>query len=117
MISSKVADNEVQERYDKELMEFGVSSPLTTYVATLSMVYLVCLLGFVVNVALMDTITRRAYFETMAIQILLCVALVLINVPIYLGLFVRNDKGKVPSSVTTKSVSIALLICMIFYFV
>ncbi|GJR51056.1 cellulose synthase-like protein E1 isoform X2 [Tanacetum coccineum] len=28
VISSKVADNDVQERYDKELMEFGVSSPL-----------------------------------------------------------------------------------------
>ncbi|GKF00921.1 cellulose synthase-like protein E1 [Tanacetum coccineum] len=117
VISSKVADNDVQERYDKELMEFGVSSPLSTNVATLSMVYLVCFLGFVVKSAFMGTITRRAYFETMAIQIVLCVALVLINVPLYMGLFVRNDKGKVPSSVTAKSVSIALLICTIFYFV
>ncbi|KAI3492898.1 hypothetical protein L1887_42393 [Cichorium endivia] len=116
VISSKVADTDVHERYEKEMMEFGVSSPLATTVATLSMVNLVCFLGFGIKSLLMDTRTRKAYYQTMAIHIVLCISLVLLNVPLYLALFVRKDKGKIPHGVAIKSVSLALFICTIFAF-
>ncbi|KAL4566923.1 hypothetical protein LXL04_031049 [Taraxacum kok-saghyz] len=114
VISSKVSDTDIHERYEKEMMEFGVSSPLSTMVATLSMVNLVCFFGFAIKFVLMDTRTQKVYYQTMAIHIVLCIASVLLNVPLYLGLFVRQDKGKIPSSVTIKSASLAFFICTIF---
>ncbi|KAI3673885.1 hypothetical protein L6452_40015 [Arctium lappa] len=116
VISSKVTDNDLRERYEKEMMEFGGSSPLSTMVVTVSMVNLVCFLGFVMKLVSMDTETLKAYYETMAVHIMLCVVFVVLNVPLYLALFVRTDKGKVPSSVTVKSVSFSLFICTLFYF-
>ncbi|KAL8256512.1 hypothetical protein R6Q59_031579 [Mikania micrantha] len=117
VISSKVMDNDVQARYEKEMMEFGVSSPLTTTVATLSMLNLVCFLGFGMKSVLMDAKTRRVYYETMVVHVVLCAALVVLNLPLYLALFVRKDKGKIPNSVTVKSVFLALFISIVFYFV
>ncbi|KAK9049682.1 hypothetical protein SSX86_031348 [Deinandra increscens subsp. villosa] len=116
VISSKVIDNDVQERYEKEMMEFGVSSPLTTTVTTLSMLNLVCFLGFFVKSLSMDTETRRVYYETMVIHVVLCAVLVVLNIPLYSSLFVRKDKGKIPDSVAVKSVFIAFFISTVFYF-
>ncbi|KAJ9568011.1 hypothetical protein OSB04_003977 [Centaurea solstitialis] len=118
VISSKVTDHERRERYEKEIMEFGGSSPLLTMVATLSMVNLVCFLGFVTKLVVsMGTETLRAYYETMIVHMVLCVAFVVLNVPLYLALFVRTDKGKIPSFVTVRSVSLSVFICTLFYFV
>ncbi|KAK1435579.1 hypothetical protein QVD17_01345 [Tagetes erecta] len=116
VISSKVIDNDVQERYEKEMIEFGVSSPLSTTVATISMLNLVCFFGLVIKSGLMDSETRRMYYETMAIHVALCGAFVVLNIPLYLALFVRKDKGKIPNSVAVKSVFLALFISTIFYF-
>ncbi|XP_071692067.1 cellulose synthase-like protein E1 [Rutidosis leptorrhynchoides] len=116
VISSKVTDNDVQQRYNKEMMEFGVSSPLSTTVTTLSTINLFCFIGFVIKSALMESKTRIVYYEELAIQAVLCVALVMLNLPIYSALFFRKDKGKIPSSVTVKSVSVALFICTVFSF-
>nr|XP_043606338.1 cellulose synthase-like protein E1 isoform X1 [Erigeron canadensis] len=115
-ISSKVADDDVQDRYNKEMMEFGSSSLLSTTIVTLSMVYLLCFIRFVIKLILMDTKTWRSYYETMAFQILICVVLVVLNIPLYSGLFFRKDNGKIPSSVAAKSISLALFICMVFSF-
>ncbi|KAL7599916.1 hypothetical protein Lser_V15G20886 [Lactuca serriola] len=114
VISSKVTDTDVHERYEKEMIEFGVSSPLSIAVATQSIINMICFLGFAIKSMLMDTRTREAYYEAMAIHIVLCFVLVLLNVPLYLGLFVRRDKGKIPSDVTVKSIFLALFFCTIF---
>ncbi|KAF5796351.1 putative cellulose synthase (UDP-forming) [Helianthus annuus] len=116
VISSKVMDNDVQARYEKEMMEFGVSSPLTTTVATISMLNLVCFVGVVMKSMLMDKVTRGVYYETMAVHVVLCGALVVLNMPLYRALFVRKDKGKIPDSVTVKAVVLALFISTVFYF-
>lgn len=116
VISSKVTENDLRERYEEEMLEFGGSSPLLTMVATVSMVNLVCFMGLIAKLASMDTRTLRAYYETMVVHIALCVAFVLLNVPLYLALFVRTDRGKIASFVTVKSVSRSLFICILFYF-
>ncbi|CBI23490.3 unnamed protein product, partial [Vitis vinifera] len=67
--------------------------------------------------AFLDTILRILGFAetTFAVtaKIILCGVLVLINLPVYQGLFFRKDKGTMPTSVTYKSVSLALLACSI----
>ncbi|XP_002522779.2 cellulose synthase-like protein E1 [Ricinus communis] len=108
VITAKVADGDVLQRYEEEIMEFGVSSPMFTILATLAMLNLVCFVGVVKKVI-------RIY-ETMSLQILLCGVLVLINLPLYKGLFVRKDKGKLPGSLIVKSSVLALVICTSFTF-
>ncbi|XP_031259719.1 cellulose synthase-like protein E1 isoform X2 [Pistacia vera] len=98
-ITSKVADEDVMERYNKEIMEFGASSPMFTLLATLALLNLFCFGGVVKKVAMEDGAIR---FDRMVLQILLCGILILINWPLYQGLFFRKDKGKMPSSTTMK---------------
>ncbi|KAF2286224.1 hypothetical protein GH714_011894 [Hevea brasiliensis] len=112
-ITAKVADEDVSQRYEKEIMDFGASSPMFTILATLAMLNLFCFAG-VVKKVIMDENFRL--FEEMFLQLLLCGALVLINLPLYQGLFLRKDKGKVPSSITIKSFILALLACTSFTF-
>ncbi|KAK4275302.1 hypothetical protein QN277_018409 [Acacia crassicarpa] len=113
IVTSKVAEEEVSQRYKEEVMEFGASSPMFTLLATLAMLNLFCFLG-----ALMEALISEGGFvrvlEKMMLQIILCGVLVLINVPIYQGLFFRKDKGRLPTSVATKSTIFALSACVIF---
>ncbi|XP_050218557.1 cellulose synthase-like protein E1 isoform X2 [Mercurialis annua] len=97
VVTAKVADEEVFRRYKKEMMEFGESSPMFTILATLAMLNLVCFCG-VVKKVVMNGNSIRYYYEIMACQIVICVSLVLINWPLYEGLFFRKDKGKLPGS-------------------
>ncbi|XVF70906.1 hypothetical protein PTKIN_Ptkin11bG0200100 [Pterospermum kingtungense] len=48
-------------------------------------------------------------YETLLLQIVLCSLLILINWPLYQGLFLRKDNGKIPSSIAIKSAVFALL--------
>lgn len=51
--------------------------------------------------------------EPFILQILLCGLLVLINIPVYQGLFLRKDNGRMPTSVKYLSIMCALLVCTI----
>ena len=113
VITAKVADDEdVSERYKKEIMEFGDSSPMFTILATAAMINLFSFIGVVKRVILNWSNVR--IYETMPLQILLCICLILMNLPLYQGLFLRNDKGKLPSSLAFKSSVLALLACATF---
>ncbi|TXG67986.1 hypothetical protein EZV62_009261 [Acer yangbiense] len=56
------------------------------------------------------------YFDRMVLHIVLCFVMVLINWPLYQALFVRQDKGKMPSSLTLHSIGFALFACTCFLF-
>ena len=114
-ITAKVTDQEASQRYEKEIMEFGASSPLFTILATTSLLNLFCFLGMVKKAVKTDSGLVMA-FQAMALQVLLCGILVLINWPLYQGMFFRTDKGKMPSSLTIQSLILALATCLSFSF-
>ena len=109
-VTAKVCDEDVSQRYDQEIMEFGSPSPMFTILATLA---LLNLFSFVCGIKRVVVDIQIKPLESLALQIILCGVLVLINLPVYQGLFFRKDKGTMPTSVTYKSVSLALLACSI----
>ncbi|RDX61630.1 Cellulose synthase-like protein E1 [Mucuna pruriens] len=111
VISAKVAEENVFQRYEKEVMEFGNSSPMLTLLATLALLNLFCLLGMLLKQVFISEGGLRIC-ETMTLQVLLSGVLVLINVPVYQGLYLRKDKGRLPISVAVKSTALALMIEM-----
>ncbi|KAJ4725303.1 Cellulose synthase [Melia azedarach] len=114
VVTAKVADEDVSQRYEKEIMEFGASSSMFTILATLALLNLFCLIGLLNKLIIDDGLVKLC--ETMVLQILLCSILVLINWPMYQGLFFRKDNGKMPSSLTAKSLVFALSACTCFTF-
>ncbi|XP_062015526.1 cellulose synthase-like protein E1 isoform X1 [Rosa rugosa] len=115
VITAKVADEDVSERYEKEIMEFGGSSPMFTVLATLALLNLYCFAWFL-KAAITGTKGIAEVYETMSLQILLCVVLIVINLPLYEALYLRKDKGKLPSSVAFKSMAFAGFACICFKF-
>ncbi|PRQ35150.1 putative cellulose synthase (UDP-forming) [Rosa chinensis] len=115
VITAKVADEDVSERYEKEIMEFGGSSPMFTVLATLALLNLYCFAWFL-KAATTGTKGVAEVYETMSLQILLCVVLIVINLPLYEALYLRKDKGKLPSSVAFKSMAFAGFACICFKF-
>ncbi|XVE50862.1 hypothetical protein DITRI_Ditri01bG0198100 [Diplodiscus trichospermus] len=106
---------EIHSRYVQEIMEFGASSPMFTALATVALVNLFCLAGLMKKAA-MDASFAKACYETMLLQVVICAILVLINWPLYQGLFFRKDNGKMPSSIAIKSIVFALSACTCFTF-
>ncbi|XP_050371384.1 cellulose synthase-like protein E1 [Argentina anserina] len=115
VITAKVADEDVSERYEKEIMEFGRSSPMFTVLATLALLNVYCFAWFVKETF---TVTKgiAEVYKTMFLQSLLCMVLIVINLPLYEALYLRKDKGKLPSSVAFKSMAFAGLACFCFKF-
>jgi hypothetical protein len=113
IISTKVAEENVSQRYEKDIMEFGNSSPMIAILTTLAMLNLFCLVGMLLK----EVVLSRAsvtLFEAMLLQVLLSGVLVLINIPIYQGLFLRRDKGRLPRSVAITSTTLALSVCVLY---
>ncbi|KAG6768874.1 hypothetical protein POTOM_024486 [Populus tomentosa] len=110
VITTKVAEEDVSERYEKEKMEFGVSSPMFSILATLALLNMFSFAGGI-KMLIMDVESK--VLDLLALQIILCGLLVLINLPIYQGLFFRKDSGRMPNSVTYKSIIVSLLACSI----
>ncbi|XP_058112683.1 cellulose synthase-like protein E1 isoform X3 [Magnolia sinica] len=110
VITAKATDDEVAKRYDQEIMEFGSTSPMFTVLATLAMVNLLCLVGEIKRVVMGDEVEEM---EALAWQFVLCGVLVIINWPIYQGLFLRKDMGRLPTSVAFISTGFAMLACLI----
>jgi cellulose synthase/poly-beta-1,6-N-acetylglucosamine synthase-like glycosyltransferase len=108
IVTNKMSDPDASQRYEKEMMEFRTSFPMFTVLATFAMINLISLIWVAKRVV---TDVGAGVFETMALQIILCGVLVMINVPLYSALFFRKDTGKMPSSITAKSVLLALFVC------
>ena len=98
VVTSKVADEEEPKRFEQEVMEFGAPSPMFAILATLALLNLFTFVGAQV-------------LDFLLLQILLCGVLVLMNLPVYHGLFFRNDVTRMPYSVTYQSIAFALLAC------
>ncbi|KAG5517037.1 hypothetical protein RHGRI_037702 [Rhododendron griersonianum] len=53
--------------------------------------------------------SQHRVLDLLALQMLLCGLVVVINLPVYGGLFFRKDKGRMPSTVTCQAVIIAII--------
>ncbi|WOL17496.1 cellulose synthase-like protein E6 [Canna indica] len=107
-ISAKVADHEALERLEKGFMEFG-SSPMFSILAAIAMLNLFSLVASVIMVVVRQGFIVR---EQMVLQFLLCGVLVLLNLPIYEGMFLRKDNGKLPAYLAFESSVVAALVCL-----
>ncbi|PQQ03466.1 hypothetical protein Pyn_26872 [Prunus yedoensis var. nudiflora] len=85
----QVPDEDVSQQYEKEIMEFGASSPMLTILATLALFNLYCFAEFVKDATTGSRGIAQVY-ETMALQILLWGVLILINIPLYQALYLNE---------------------------
>ncbi|KAL5771752.1 hypothetical protein ACOSP7_015906 [Xanthoceras sorbifolium] len=110
VITAKLAEEDVSRRFEQEVMEFGASSPMFTILAALALLNLLSFIGGLKRVIL-DM--QNKVLDLLAVQLILCGLVVLINLPVYQGLFFRKDNGNMPSSVVYRSIIFALLACAI----
>ncbi|RWR84936.1 cellulose synthase-like protein E6 isoform X2 [Cinnamomum micranthum f. kanehirae] len=104
-ITVKIADDELSKRYEQEIMEFGTTSPMFTILATLAMINILCLGGAIKRLVMDDGVR----VESFVLQFAQCGLWVLINLPIYEGLFLRKDEGRMPPSLAFTSTALAVL--------
>ncbi|GMI84527.1 cellulose synthase like E1 [Hibiscus trionum] len=108
VVTRKVADDDVNRRYEQEIMDFGYSSPMFTILATLALFNLFGLVALGTKKVVTDDVLTKV-FDIFGFQILLCCVLVFVNLPIYRAMFFRKDSGKIPAFVTLQSITLALL--------
>ncbi|XP_057515796.1 cellulose synthase-like protein E6 isoform X1 [Amaranthus tricolor] len=113
VITSKITDKNVSKRYENDIMEFGVDSSMFVILESIALLNLFTFLAMVKKVMMGMKNEREMLIDKLALQIVLCGVLVLINLPLY-GSVLRNDKGKMPIFVTIKAIFIALFICILF---
>ncbi|EPS63801.1 hypothetical protein M569_10983 [Genlisea aurea] len=107
IVSAKVSDDEALERYGREMIEFGVDSPMVTIISWIAALNFVSFAVAVARATVFGSLGREAA-EVMALQIALSGAVVAVNLPLYAAALFRKDGGRLPSSVTVKSVFAAV---------
>ncbi|XP_074292898.1 cellulose synthase-like protein E1 [Silene latifolia] len=113
VITNKVTDDQVFQRYQNGIMEFGVPSPMFTVLTTLALINMFALLIFVTKLVIGDQ-NRVVVIKSLSLQILLCGVLIIINYPLFEALYIRKDKGKIPRSVGIKATFLGVLACALF---
>uniref|UniRef100_J3MYG8 Cellulose synthase-like protein E6 n=1 Tax=Oryza brachyantha TaxID=4533 RepID=J3MYG8_ORYBR len=100
-VTAKVSDDDEAKRYEQEILEFGSSSPEYVIIATVALLNFVCLVG--------GLSLWYIPWNVFLLQFILCGMIVIMNIPIYEAMFVRKDKGSIPSSVTFAAVGFVML--------
>lgn len=113
VITDKVVTKDVQKRYEQEVIEFGGSSIMLTILATVALLNLFGLLWGMKRI-MMDL---EFSSSQLMMQITLSSLVVMISLPVYEALFIRSDKGCIPSSVMLKSIVLASLACCLAPFI
>lgn len=108
-LTDKVITEDVSKRYEQEILEFGSSSIMYTVMATTALLNLLSLVWGTKRVV-MDLELKA--LDQLISQVILSGIIVLINIPVYEALFLRSDKGHIPSSVMYKSVFLLTLACL-----
>ncbi|XP_075671540.1 cellulose synthase-like protein E6 isoform X2 [Castanea sativa] len=109
VITGKVVTKDVSKRYEQEIVEFGSSTITFTIIATLAMLNFFSLIGAIKKIVL-DL--EFKVLDQLILQLSLNLLLVMLNIPVYQALFIRNDKGRIPASILFKSIVLASLACL-----
>ncbi|KAJ0048490.1 hypothetical protein Pint_14896 [Pistacia integerrima] len=100
-VTSKVLDDEQSKRYEQEIFEFGVPSPMFVTLATSAIINLFSFFkGF------LDIISGNN-MEGLFLQMFLAGFLMVNCLPVYEAMFLRSDKGKMPTKITLISTFLA----------
>ncbi|KAL0331059.1 UNVERIFIED_CONTAM: Cellulose synthase-like protein G3 [Sesamum angustifolium] len=103
-------DDELSKRYDQGVFEFGFPSPMFVPLATVAILNLIAFLGgFVV-------ILKGRSFGSFFIQMFIAGFGVINSLPFYEGMFLRRDKGRMPTKTTfTSTLLVGLLYGIAFF--
>lgn len=96
-ITSKVVDDEQSKRYDQGMFEFGVESPMFL---PLSVAALLNLIAFLVS---FFHVFKEGYLDRFVVQIFIAGFGILNSLPMYKAMFLRADKGRMPTPTTLTS--------------
>ncbi|KAI4991907.1 hypothetical protein ZWY2020_040293 [Hordeum vulgare] len=108
-LTVKVDESQAMERYKKGKMEFGPISGMFVIITTISLFNLACLVLGLGRVLLRE---GAAGLGPLFLQAVLCVAIVVINAPVYEALFIRRDSGSLPYFVTLVSLCFVSSLCL-----
>ncbi|KAF3773699.1 Cellulose synthase-like protein E6, partial [Nymphaea thermarum] len=109
-ITSKVIDEEASKRYEQEIMEFAVPSPMFIPPTTLALLNIYCFIrGFTVVLS-----EGLGALDRLALQIVISGYISVISIPVFEALFIRKDKGRIPTSITVRSLCLALALVYVF---
>lgn len=106
VITSKTADEDVSRRYEKEIMEFGAASSMFMVLASVALFNLVTFFIIVAKGVMNNS--ESVDFDAYGLQMIINILLVIINLPLLEGIFLRKDNGRMPLSVTFQSLAIAM---------
>lgn len=100
-VTSKVVDDEQGKRYDQGIFEFGIPSPMFVLLTVAATINLIAFLGGLLEVL------RGGNLDGLFVQLFIAGFAVLNSLPIYEAMFLRADKGKMPTKTTMISVFVA----------
>lgn len=121
VITTKTTDDVVLERFYKEVIDFSPTSPMFTLLGTFVMVEVFGFIGAVAKVIMIMSVDgiidgNTTIVEHLFLQFAMNGMMILVSVPIYEALFFRRDGGSMSSSVTLKSIIVAMLACLFVVF-
>ncbi|XAR55154.1 Cellulose synthase (UDP-forming) [Bertholletia excelsa] len=93
-VTSKVQDDEESKRYEQEIFEFAVHSPMFVTISMAAIINLVAFLGGLIRVY------KEGSMDGWFIQISLAGFVVLNAWPVYEAMVLRSDKGRIPTRTT-----------------
>ncbi|KAI3518122.1 hypothetical protein L1887_06523 [Cichorium endivia] len=108
-VTSKVSDNEQDTRYQQGIFSFGVESPLFE---SINVAAIINLFAFLIGIG--HLCINNGRLEELFGQLLVSGFGVVIGWPIYEGMMLRSDQGKMPAKTTLKSVCVAFFIYLVF---
>ncbi|XP_022849637.1 cellulose synthase-like protein G3 [Olea europaea var. sylvestris] len=111
-VTSKVMDDDQSKRYDQGIFQFGVESPMFV---PLSMAAILNLMAFFYGGIVQ--IFKERNLDGFFVQVFIAGFGVLNCLPIYEAMFLRNDKGRMPTRITFISTLLVGGLCIVASFV
>ncbi|KAK9076639.1 hypothetical protein SSX86_004973 [Deinandra increscens subsp. villosa] len=105
-VTSKVVDEEGNRLYEQGVVEFGVESVLFYPISVASVINLWSFVKGVMEV-------MKGRLDEFFVQIFICGFVVVNSWPIYEGMVLRKDRGKMPLKVSLASIGIVMAICLL----